>query len=97
MLKIYCPHCQMHLEEEDFSYSGEALIARPNNPSSISDDEWGDYLFMRKNPKGRHVEQWQHSSGCRKFFVIERNTIDNTIYSSYTMIQASKEIKHETN
>jgi sarcosine oxidase subunit delta len=97
MLKIFCPYCNSHLEEEDFSYSGEALIARPSNPEKVSDEDWGDYLFMRKNPKGRHLEQWQHSSGCRKFFVIERSTIDNTIYGSHTMRQASTELKNEKN
>jgi sarcosine oxidase subunit delta len=97
MLKIYCPYCQKHLEEEDFSYSGEALITRPINPQSIDDQEWGDYLFMRKNPKGKHLEQWQHSSGCRKFFVIERSTIDNTIYSTHKMNDATHKANNEKN
>ena len=86
-----------YLEEEDYSYSGEALISRPANPEKVTDEEWGDYLFMRKNPKGRHIEQWQHSSGCRKFFVVERSTTDNTIYSSYKMNEASNRLNNEKN
>ena len=37
--------------------------------------QWGDYLFMRKNPKGQHREQWLHAAGCRRWFNAERNTV----------------------
>ncbi len=102
MLKIYCPYCQQNLEEEDFSYAGEAFIVRPEKPDTLSDEEWGDYLFMRKNPKAKHWEQWQHSAACRKYFVVQRNTIDNKIYASFTMDKARKaanidEIDNATN
>ena len=52
MLHLYCPYCQEHREEEEFSYAGEAHIERPLDPASLSDKEWGEYLFHRKNPKG---------------------------------------------
>ncbi len=95
MLKIFCPYCMSYLEEEDYSYAGEALIARPSIPEEVSDEDWGDYLFMRKNPKGKHIEQWQHSSGCRKFFVVERSTIDNKIYSSHKMCETQNRLNNE--
>ena len=47
MLQIYCPYCREEREEEEFSYSGEAHIVRPLEPDSLSDKEWGDYLFFR--------------------------------------------------
>ena len=63
MLLIYCPHCQEHREEEEFSYGGEAHITRPFAPESLTDAEWGDYLFFRKNPRGLHHEMWYHGVG----------------------------------
>jgi len=88
MLLIPCPYCQHIFEEEDFSYAGEAFIERPQHPEQVSDQEWADYLFMRSNPMGPHLEQWAHAAGCRKFFVVKRNTADNRIEGSWTMAEA---------
>jgi len=51
MLLIDCPYCGPRAEIE-FACGGEAHIARPTNTETLSDAEWADYLFMRKNPKG---------------------------------------------
>lgn len=48
MLLIYCPNCLEHREEEEFSYGGEAHIARPLNPETLSDTQWADYLFSER-------------------------------------------------
>jgi sarcosine oxidase subunit delta len=80
MLQIECPWCGPRAEIE-FSCGGEAYIARPAEPATISDAEWADYLFMRKNPRGRHLEQWVHSAGCRKWFAVERDTVSYRIAS----------------
>ena len=40
-------------------------------PETLSDEEWGDYLFMRKNTKGVFKEQWNHSVGCRMVYCRE--------------------------
>ena len=48
---------------------------RPLDTDALDDRQWGDYLFMRKNPKGRHFEQWHHSQGCRRWFNAERDTV----------------------
>ena len=53
-------------EEEEFGYGGEAFIARAPAPEKLDDEAWGDFLFMRKNPKGWHWEMWSHNTGCRK-------------------------------
>ena len=74
MLLITCPWCGPRAETE-FTCGGEADIARPLHPENLSDGEWADYLFMRRNIRGRHREQWHHSFGCRRWFVIERDTI----------------------
>ena len=82
MLFIDCPWCGPR-EETEFSYGGEAHIARPKDPSKLSDVEWADYLFMRKNTYGRYLEQWLHSAGCRRWFNAERNTVTYKILSVY--------------
>ncbi len=88
MFVIRCPYCCEAREEEEFSYGGEAFIARPESPETQSDESWGDYLFMRKNPKGWHWEMWGHSTGCRKFFVVKRNTANHAIAGAWTLAEA---------
>lgn len=82
MLQIQCPWCGPRAEIE-FSCGGEAHIVRPADPSTLSDEQWGDYLFMRKNPKGIHHEQWCHSHGCRRWFNVERDTVSYRITRVY--------------
>ncbi len=43
---------------------------------------------MRKNTRGLFLEQWNHSLGCRQWFIAERNTV------TYEIIATSK-IKNE--
>ena len=82
MLLIECPWCGRR-DESEFSYAGEAHIARPLETEKLSDEAWADYLFMRKNPKGLHREQWLHAAGCRRYFNVERNTATYQISGSY--------------
>ena len=82
MLLIPCPWCGPR-EETEFSYGGEAHIIRPPKPYVLSDEEWGDYLFMRANPRGTHHEQWCHASGCRRWFNLTRDTVTYRIVSVY--------------
>lgn len=88
MFVLFCPHCQEKREEEEFGYGGEAFRVRP--PESVDDEAWADYLFMRTNPKGWHWELWTHSTGCRKFFVVKRNTATNAIDGSWTLVDGRK-------
>jgi sarcosine oxidase subunit delta len=74
MLLIECPWCGPRAETE-FSCGGEAGIARPLDTEQLTDKEWGDYLFMRKNPRGVHREQWLHAQGCRRWFNVQRDTV----------------------
>ena len=82
MLLITCPWCGPR-EEYEFSYGGEAHIVRPEQPESLSDEQWGEYLFVRRNPRGRHLEQWCHSQGCRQWFNVERDTVSYEISAVY--------------
>ncbi|MAR78845.1 MAG: sarcosine oxidase subunit delta [Rhodospirillaceae bacterium] len=80
MLIINCPYCGER-DESEFHYGGEAGITRPGHPDKLSDKEWGNYLFMRKNTKGLFSELWFHSAGCRKWFIVDRDTVTNEIVS----------------
>ena len=84
MLLIECPWCGAR-DEHEFSYGGEAHIARPLDPSKLSDEAWADYLFMRTNPRGKHRERWMHAHGCRRWFNMERDTVTHEISAIYLM------------
>lgn len=88
MLQLHCPFCNELREEEEFAYAGEAFIARPSAPDAVSDEVWGDYLFMRRNPKGWFWEQWQHVGGCRKVFAVKRHTASYAVAGSWTLADA---------
>lgn len=90
MFRLHCPHCGEMREEEEFSYGGEAFIARPATPETLEEGAWGDYLFMRKNPKGWHWEMWGHTAGCRKYFVVKRHTATHAIEGSWTLAEGRK-------
>ena len=64
MLHIFCPHCGELRSEEEFHAGGQAHIARPLDPNACTDEEWGEYLFFRDNPRGIHHELWIHAAGC---------------------------------
>ena len=84
MLLITCPYCGPR-DESEFACGGEAHIARPTDSMALSDAEWADYLFMRKNPKGVHNERWNHTRGCRRWFNVARDTISHEISAVYAM------------
>lgn len=88
MLMIKCPWCGER-DESEFSYGGEAHIVRPLKPQDLSDAEWADYLFMRKNTRGVHREQWVHSAGCRRWFNVVRDTVSYEIRSVYKVGEMS--------
>tara|TARA_B110000259_G_scaffold14195_1_gene14926 strand:- start:180 stop:413 length:234 start_codon:yes stop_codon:yes gene_type:complete len=57
MFLITCPYCGER-EQSEFKAGGEAHIERPKQPTELSDGEWAEYLFMRKNIKGIQLERW---------------------------------------
>ncbi|MGI9502201.1 MAG: sarcosine oxidase subunit delta [Geminicoccaceae bacterium] len=83
MLLIHCPYCEEERPEMEFRYAGEAHIARPADPSSLSDEEWERYLFIRNNARGRHFERWVHAHGCARFFNAVRETVSDRFLLTY--------------
>ena len=84
MLVIPCPSCGER-EETEFSYGGEAHIARPEAPEELSDREWAEYVFMRSNTKGMFLERWMHAHGCRRWFNVARDTVTYKVHAVYKM------------
>ena len=82
MLIIRCPYCGERSELE-FAYGSEAHVARPLDPSALSDDDWAAFLFLRKNEKGLHAERWRHIHGCGRFFNVLRDTTSDRIIVTY--------------
>ena len=79
MLLIACPWCGER-DEIEFSYGGPADVAYPADPTAQSDAEWARYLFLRTNPRGALRERWVHTHGCRRWFVVERDTVSHEIH-----------------
>ena len=95
MYQLHCPYCDDLRDEEEFGYAGEAWIARPAAPEAVDDAAWGDYLFMRSNPKGWFWEQWQHVAGCRKVFAVKRHTASYEVAGSWTLAEGKQRMLAE--
>lgn len=76
MLLIRCPWCGDR-DEVEFSYGGQAHVDYPKDPHALDDKAWGEFLFVRDNPYGRFAERWVHTSGCRRWFSVVRDTTTN--------------------
>lgn len=75
---IPCPHCDVRPKEE-FAIRGDAAPVRPE--AGADSAQWYDYVFVRRNPKGVTREHWHHVGGCRRWLVVERDTVTHAILS----------------
>lgn len=81
MLLLKCPWCGARAQTE-FSYGGDATIQRPAEPEAVSLSAWLDYVYLRENPRGPHVEWWHHGAGCRRWFKVRRDTLTHEVLGS---------------
>ena len=72
---LTCPNCGTR-EVTDFGYGGE-ISARPTARPSLR--ELGEYNYFRRNQAGVQREWWFHRSGCRAWFIAERDTRTNEV------------------
>lgn len=86
MLLIPCPHCGARAQVE-FSYRGDATVSRPD-PETAGSTQWLDHIYLRDNPRGPHLEWWQHSGGCRAWIKVRRDTLTHEILGSYRADEA---------
>ena len=82
MLLIPCPYCGPRAEIE-FTYGGDASVQRPPMNKEVSQQQWLDHIYLRDNPCGEHLEWWQHTSGCRAWLKVRRNTRDHLISGAW--------------
>jgi heterotetrameric sarcosine oxidase delta subunit len=73
---LTCPNCGVR-EVTDFGYGGE-ISARPTERPTLR--ELGRYNYFRRNPAGVQREWWFHRSGCRAWFIAERDTTTNEVF-----------------
>ena len=92
MLLIHCPYCDETLPEVEFTYAGEAHVARAADPSSQTDEDWENFLYIRANPKGPHYERWRHLHGCGRFFNAVRDTVSDRFLTTYKAGAARPEL-----
>ncbi|MGX1099691.1 sarcosine oxidase subunit delta [Amorphus sp. MBR-141] len=84
MFLIPCPYCGTR-DQSEYAYGGQAHVARPKDPASLTDAEWAEFVFFRDNPKGLFAERWNHASGCRRWFNVLRSTASDRIYAAYAI------------
>ena len=77
MIVIPCPYCGLRNENEFVCWS--EVVRRPSDPAALSDAEWVDHVYNHDNPKGWVREQWWHERGCRRWIVVERNTLTHDV------------------
>ena len=62
---------------------GEMLACkRPELNKEISDKDWDNFVYNRKSLRGKHLELWQHLSGCRQWIKVERDTSTHEIFKT---------------
>ena len=89
MLNIKCPYCGDRSQKE-FAYGGDGTVIRPELNQEISDEKWDEFVYLRKSPRGKHVELWHHIAGCRQWIKVQRDTVTHEIFRTAKM---SEEIK----
>ena len=77
---LTCPNCGPRSAYE-FRFGGE-YNPRPSGP--VSDAEWTDYVYLRRNVCGEQVEWWFHRLGCESWFIATRDTRTNEVISVHT-------------
>jgi len=71
-------------DAQEFIYLGDAqLLNRPHAEPWESLDEsektqlldaFYEYIYLRENPAGRHLELWYHEAGDRSWLIVTRDT-----------------------
>ena len=79
MILIRCPHCGPR-DHTEFTYMGDGTMVRPpDNDPMVPLERWFDYVYIRDNPRGPHIELWHHGQGCRAYVLVRRDTLTHAI------------------
>ncbi|AYG70868.1 MULTISPECIES: sarcosine oxidase subunit delta [unclassified Rhizobium] len=66
----------------EFQCHGE--VHHEVDPTSVSDKEWSDYLWMSNNTAGVVREWWCHTPS-NYWFLAERNTVTDEILATFAV------------
>ncbi|TMR37386.1 sarcosine oxidase subunit delta [Actinomadura geliboluensis] len=91
MLFLNCPWCGPR-DETEYHYGGQAHLPYPKNPDELDDRQWAEYVFYRDNPKGPFAERWVHSTGCRRWFNVVRDTVTYEVVAVYRLTEPRPEL-----
>jgi heterotetrameric sarcosine oxidase delta subunit len=72
---LECPNCGPR-DVYEFKFQGEVTKRPAEKPTQR---ELSAYVYFRANVAGVQREWWYHRSGCRAWFVSERDTRDNRV------------------
>lgn len=72
-LQVPCPQCGSRPHTE-FAFGGEV---RPARSADVEADF--ERVYLGENAEGPQVERWFHTLGCRRWFVVTRDTRTNRI------------------
>lgn len=72
---LTCPNCGPR-ESADFACGGETTKRPTSAPTAR---ELNRYVYFRRNVAGVQREWWLHRSGCRQWFLAERDTRTNEV------------------
>lgn len=75
-MRIPCPYCGER-DVHEFVYRGDASLSRPDK-----DEDFYDYVYLRKNVAGVMREHWYHAQGCRNWIEVKRNTLTHEMLGS---------------
>ena len=81
MLNIKCPYCGDRSQNE-FAYGGDGTVVRPQLNQEVTDEKWDEFVYLRKSPRGKHIELWHHIAGCRQWFRVQRDTVTHEIFKT---------------
>ena len=74
-----CPNCGER-SAYDFSFGGAVLDRpAPDDP----EETWTHYTYYRRNPAGVQREWWYHRYGCRRWLMVDRDTVTNRVARTF--------------
>ncbi len=79
MIRIPCPWCGPR-DHSEFVYVGDATKRRPDD--GADGGAWFDFVYVRDNPRGPHLEYWRHAQGCGAFVKVLRDTATHEVLAA---------------
>jgi heterotetrameric sarcosine oxidase delta subunit len=72
-MRIQCPFCGER-DSREFTYLSGGRGVRPQADARNAPTEFFRAVYLRENRCGAQVELWHHTSGCRSWLWVTRDT-----------------------